>query len=88
MNKISLVVITDGRQSCIEQTIDRFNEVINYNFFEKLIINDSGDPRYHDFLPTLVGFFQKTLNRRKLEHFFQSWFFQRPLATLLDRNVF
>jgi len=50
MNKISLVVITDGRQSCIEQTIDRFNEVINYSFFEKLIINDSGDPRYHDFL--------------------------------------
>jgi hypothetical protein len=50
MNKISLVVITDGRQSCIEQTVDRFNEVINYSFFEKLIINDSGDPRYHDFL--------------------------------------
>lgn len=50
MNKISLVVITDGRQSCIEQTIERFNEVINYSFFEKLIINDSGDPRYHDFL--------------------------------------
>ena len=50
MNKISLVVITDGRQSCIEQTIDRFNEVINYTFFEKLIINDSGDPRYHNFL--------------------------------------
>lgn len=50
MNKISLVVITDGRQSCIEQTIERFNEVINHSFFEKLIINDSGDPRYHDFL--------------------------------------
>lgn len=50
MNKISLVVITDGRQSCIEQTIDRFNQVINYNFFEKLIINDSGDRRYHNFL--------------------------------------
>ena len=50
MNKISLVVITDGRQACIEQTISRFNEVINYSFFEKLIINDSGDPRYHDFL--------------------------------------
>ena len=50
MNKISLVVITDGRQSCIEQTIERFNEIINYSFFEKLIINDSGDPRYHDFL--------------------------------------
>jgi hypothetical protein len=50
VNKISLVVITDGRQSCIEQTIERFNEVINHSFFEKLIINDSGDPRYHDFL--------------------------------------
>jgi hypothetical protein len=50
VNKISLVVITDGRQSCIEQTIDRFNEIINYHFFEKLIINDSGDPRYHEFL--------------------------------------
>jgi hypothetical protein len=50
VNKISLVVITDGRQACIEQTINRFNEVINYSFFEKLIINDSGDPRYHDFL--------------------------------------
>ena len=50
MNKVSLVVITDGRQSCIEQTIDRFNEVIDYDFFEKLIINDSADPRYHNFL--------------------------------------
>ena len=50
MNKISLVVITDGRQSCIEQTIDKFNEIIKYDFFEKLIINDSGDPRYHNFL--------------------------------------
>jgi hypothetical protein len=50
VNKVSLVVITDGRQSCIEQTIDRFNEVINYHFFEKLIINDSGDYRYHQFL--------------------------------------
>lgn len=50
MNKVSLVVITDGRQSCIEQTIDRFNQVIEYTFFEKLIINDSADPRYHDFL--------------------------------------
>lgn len=50
MNKVSLVVITDGRQSCIEQTINRFDQVIKYNFFEKLIINDSGDFRYHQFL--------------------------------------
>lgn len=50
MHKVSLVVITDGRQDCIERTINRFNHIINFQFFEKLIINDSGDPRYHDFL--------------------------------------
>ena len=50
MNKVSLVVITDGRQSCIERTIDRFNQIIEYNFFEKIIINDSANPRYHEFL--------------------------------------
>lgn len=50
MNNISLIVITDGRQSCIEQTIDKFTEIIDDIFFEKLIINDSGDVRYHEFL--------------------------------------
>lgn len=50
MNKVSLVVITDGRQACIEKTIDRFNEIIKFDFFEKLIINDSADKRYHNFL--------------------------------------
>lgn len=50
MNKVSLVVITDGRQACIEKTINRFNHIIDFDFFEKLIINDSADPRYHEFL--------------------------------------
>lgn len=50
MNKVSLVVITDGRQACIEKTIDRFNQIITYDFFEKIIINDSADSRYHNFL--------------------------------------
>lgn len=50
MNKVSLIIITDGRQSCIEKTINRFNELFTYNFFEKIIINDSADFRYHDFL--------------------------------------
>ncbi len=50
MNKISLVVITDGRQACIEKTIDVFEHVVSYPFIEKLIINDSGDVRYHQFL--------------------------------------
>jgi len=50
MNKVSLVVITDGRQDCISQTIQCLNQVINYPFFEKIIINDSGDSRYHYFL--------------------------------------
>jgi len=49
-NRISLVVITDGRQSCIEQTINRLNQIIKYSFFEKIIINDSGDIGYHNFL--------------------------------------
>lgn len=52
MNKISLVVITDGRQACIEKTISVFEHVVSYPFFEKLIINDSGDIRYHQYLIT------------------------------------
>jgi len=50
MSRVSLVVITDGRQACIERTIDRFNSIINYSFFEKIIINDSADPAYDKFL--------------------------------------
>ncbi len=50
INKVSLVVITDGRQSCIEQTINRFNQTIEYPFFEKIIVDDSADLRYHTFL--------------------------------------
>jgi len=58
MNKVSLVVITDGRQSCIEQTIDRFEDVINYSFCERVIINDSGDIRYHNFLTNAFPMFK------------------------------
>lgn len=58
MSKVSLVVITDGRQSCIEQTIDRFDDLINYNFHERIIINDSGDDRYHNFLTNAFSSFK------------------------------
>lgn len=50
MNRVSLVVITDGRQDCIQRTIQRFEEVVPYAFLEKIIVNDSGDIRYHSFL--------------------------------------
>lgn len=58
MNKVSLIVITDGRQSCIEQTIDRFDDLIKYDFYERIIINDSGDVRYHNFLITAFPSFK------------------------------
>ena len=50
MNKVSLVIITDGRQSCISETIPSMYKNLNYNFYEKIIINDSADPAYHRYL--------------------------------------
>jgi hypothetical protein len=50
MYRVSLVVITDGRQDCIQRTIDQFDSTVSYPFVERIIINDSGDIRYHNFL--------------------------------------
>lgn len=50
MNKVSLVVITDGRQACISETIPSMRKNLNYDFYEKIIINDSADLRYHQYL--------------------------------------
>lgn len=50
MSKVSLIVITDGRQDCINKTIQSVEDIINYPFYERIIINDSGDPRYHQYL--------------------------------------
>lgn len=50
MSKVSLVVITDGRQDCINSTIDRLNSILSYKFFEKIIINDSANPAYNNYL--------------------------------------
>jgi hypothetical protein len=47
---IALVVITDGRKDCIEQTIARFNLLVHYVFTKKIIVNDSGSPEYHKYL--------------------------------------
>lgn len=50
MTNVSLIVITDGRQDCISRTIDRLHGICTFNFFEKLIINDSANPKYHEYL--------------------------------------
>lgn len=50
MKNVSLIVITDGRQHCIDKTIPSLYQNINYNFYEKIIINDSGDSRYNQYL--------------------------------------
>ena len=50
MNKVSLIVITDGRQACISETIPSMRKNLNYDFYEKIIINDSADSRYHQYL--------------------------------------
>jgi len=50
MTNVSLVIITDGRQNCIDKTIPSMYENLYCDFFEKIIINDSADPRYHDYL--------------------------------------
>jgi hypothetical protein len=38
MNKVSLIIITDGRQACISETIPSMRKNLNYNFYEKIII--------------------------------------------------
>ena len=50
MNKVCLVIITDGRQACISETIPSMRKNLNYHFYEKIIINDSADLRYHQYL--------------------------------------
>lgn len=50
MNKVSLVIITDGRQACISETVPSMNKNLDYKFYEKIIINDSADIRYHQYL--------------------------------------
>lgn len=50
MNKVSLIIITDGRREYIKQTIARLKDVVDYSFIEKIIVNDSGDINYHQFL--------------------------------------
>jgi len=74
MNKVSLVVITDGRQDCITRTIECLNRVINYPFFEKIIINDSGDMNYHLYLSSAFHEFKVISheNRRGLAGAVQS----------------
>lgn len=52
MTKVSLVVITDGRQDCIDRTIARLESIVSFPFYEKIIINDSADSRYHNYLQT------------------------------------
>lgn len=58
MSKVSLVVITDGRQDCIERTISGFESVVNFSFYEKIIINDSADIRYHHYLTSRFPHFK------------------------------
>lgn len=50
MKKVSLIVITDGRQDCINKTIPSMRSNLVYDFHEKIIINDSGDLRYCNYL--------------------------------------
>lgn len=50
MSKVSLIVITDGRREYITQTISNLRIATDYSFFEKIIVNDSGDINYHHFL--------------------------------------
>lgn len=38
--KISLVVITDGRNGYLERTLESFNEKVKYDFYESIVIDD------------------------------------------------
>lgn len=53
---IGCMVITDGRKACLEQTIDSFFENNRQDRFRaRLIVNDSMDVKYHEYLRETYG---------------------------------
>ncbi len=48
---ITLMVITDGRRECIIRTIQSFNQMVDQTLIsKKIMINDSGDQQYAEWL--------------------------------------
>lgn len=47
---IALLVMTDGRRECIEQTVDAFGDLAVGRISERWIHDDSGDPTYRAWL--------------------------------------
>lgn len=43
---VDLVVITDGRGDYLEQAIDSAREHLDYRFTQRIMVDDSGEPRY------------------------------------------
>lgn len=52
---IALVVITDGRQHCITETLRSIDENLHGDFASRFIIDDSGDSAYHEWLVKTYG---------------------------------
>lgn len=51
---ITLLVITDGRRECLEHTLDSFTTNVDQSLIEHtVIVNDSPDPDYRDFVDDL-----------------------------------
>lgn len=51
---ITLMVITDGRRDCLQRTLDSFELCVNQDHIaRRVIVNDSPDPTYSDWVDTL-----------------------------------
>jgi glycosyltransferase involved in cell wall biosynthesis len=53
---IALVVITDGRRSCFEQTLTSIDDKF-WAFDDRIMVDDSGDPEYGEWLEDEFGYF-------------------------------
>lgn len=50
MTNVVLLVITDGRKEYLTQTLESASKNLVYDFAHKIIMNDSGDQHYAEFL--------------------------------------
>ena len=52
---IALVIVTDGRQHCLVETIPSIEENLHGSFANRIIINDAGDDAYRTWLDETYG---------------------------------
>jgi len=62
---VSLLIITNGRQEYIQQTIASLESVVNYVFDRQIIVDDSMDSGYHEWLRNHYGDYEVHPNASK-----------------------